>query len=62
MELKVKCECLEESPRAKQIRETNERVHLENSKMVWKSRHEGTNRTTLSQRSEFIKECSNDNG
>lgn len=49
-----------ETPRAKHIRETNERVARENLMMVAKSRHEGTNRTTLAERSAWIRTMSKD--
>jgi hypothetical protein len=62
--LKAKSEALheaKESPRTKEIRETNERSKHNSLKMVAKSRHEGTNRTSLEERREHIKKMSKDN-
>jgi hypothetical protein len=48
-----------ETPRSKQIRETNERVAKEGLQMRMRDRHErrhnNGNKTTLKERSEFIK-------
>ena len=53
-----------ESPRSKQIRETNERVSRENSQMVAKGRHERKHgkghKTSLAERQEFIRQMSKD--
>lgn len=48
--------------RDRQIKETNERVHTENMKDVWKDRHErrhhGAKGTTLGERQEWVKKIS----
>ena len=51
-----------ETPRQKEIRETNERVARKNLMMVAKRKHEGRNRTTLAERSAWMKDMSNDGG
>lgn len=51
-----------ESPRAKQVRENNERVHRENMSMVARDKHSGKSRPSKAHALERAKEMSKDYG
>ena len=50
-----------ESPRAREIRENNERSKNNSLKMIAQRKHEGRNKTSLHERREWMKTMSKDN-